>query len=125
MHKLFKPLTKRDARIAAVLFGAGFLYMLYTIVKDILAGKSFDELNADIMILAFIGIIEWGMITISFSKDKKQDEEPEAALEGENEKDGSEEFAEGLSEESDAGGSDTDDADADGSGDGDAGGEAL
>ena len=102
MHKLFKPLSKRDAKIAAVLFGLGFLYMLYTIVKEVMAGRTFDELHSDLIILAFIAIIEWGMITVGFSKDKKEDEEeeePETVLEGENEREGSEEFTEGLSEE--------------------------
>ena len=97
-----------------MLFGAGFLYMLFTIIKDMLGGKTFDELHADIMILAFIGIIEWGMITVGFSKDKnkedEEDEAPEAALEGENERDGAEEFTEGLSEEFEGYGSDPDDA---------------
>ena len=77
----FKPLSKRDARIAAVLFGAGFLYMLYTIIKDMLAGRTFDELHSDFMILAFVGIIEWGMLTISFGKEKNavEDKDEESA----------------------------------------------
>lgn len=78
MHKLFKPLSKRDAKIAAVLFGIGFLYMLFNTVKDVLSGKTFDELHADLLLLAFIGIIEWGMVSVGFTKDKdKEDEESE------------------------------------------------
>ena len=73
MHKLFKPLSKRDAKIAAVLFGAGFLYMLYTIVKDMLSGRPFEELHSEVILLAFIGLIEWGMITVGFSKDKEKE----------------------------------------------------
>ena len=83
MHKLFKPLSKRDAKIAAVLFGLGFLYMLYNIIRDMLAGKTFDELHADFMILAFIGIIEWGMITVGFSKDKNKEDEEDEEIEAE------------------------------------------
>ena len=78
MHKLFKPLSKRDAKIAAVLFGIGFLYMLFNTVKDVLSGKTFDELHSDLLLLAFIGIIEWGMVSVGFTKDKdKEDEESE------------------------------------------------
>ena len=102
MHKLFKPLSKRDAKIAAVLFGAGFLYMLYSIIRDMTAGRTFDELHSDFIVLAFIGIIEWGMITVGFTKDKKQNEEEEASPQissGEEQEDIAEEYTEGLSEE--------------------------
>ena len=102
MHKLFKPLSKRDAKIAAVLFGAGFLYMLYSIIRDMTAGRTFDELHSDFIVLAFIGIIEWGMITVGFTKDKKQNEKEEASPQissGEEQEDIAEEYTEGLSEE--------------------------
>ena len=98
MHKLFKPLSKRDAKIAAVLFGAGFLYMLYSIIKDMTAGRTFDELHSDFIVLAFIGIIEWGMITVGFTKDKKQNEKEEASPQissGEEQEDIAEEYTEG------------------------------
>ena len=115
MHKLFKPLSKRDAKIASVLFGIGFLYMLFYTIKQALSGKSFDELHSDLLLLAFIAIIEWGMITVAFYKDKnkeaaedEEDEESQVFLEGENDREGSEEFTEGLSEEFEGYGSDSD-----------------
>jgi hypothetical protein len=135
----FKPLKKRDAKIAAVLFGIVLLILAYNLVKDLFGGKTFDELHSNIMLIAFFAIIEWGMVVISTSKDKdenaaNEDASPEnsaALLEGSDEKEGSEEFTEGLSEEfegygsSDAGeyGGEGTGADAvDGSGE--AGGEA-
>ena len=115
MHKLFKPLSKRDAKIAAVLFGIGFVYMLFFTLKEVFSGKSFDELHSDLLLLIFIGIIEWGMVTVAFYKDKnkeaaedEEDEESQVFLEGENDREGSEEFTEGLSEEFEGYGSDSD-----------------
>ena len=103
----FKPLAKRDAKIAAVLFGIVLLVLAVNLVKDVLSGKHFEELHANIMIIAFFAIIEWGMVVIATSKDKEEsaageDASPEtnaALLEGSEEKEGSEEFTEGLSEE--------------------------
>ena len=68
----FKPLKKRDAQIAAVLFGIVLLILAYNLVKDLFGGKTFDELHSNIMLIAFFAIIEWGMVVISTSKDKDE-----------------------------------------------------
>ena len=135
----FKPLKKRDAQIAAVLFGIVLLILAYNLIKDLFSGKSFDELHSNIMIIAFFAIIEWGMVVIATSKDKDENaaekdasaDNNAALLEGSDEKEGSEEFTEGLSEEfegygsSDAGEYGGEGTGADASdGSGEAGGEA-
>ena len=116
MNKIFKPISKRDAKIAAVLFGAVLIVLVVNLVKSLLAGAVFEELHNNLLLIAFAVIVEFGMVTIATSKDKEEeagevkeiedveageeeDEEPETVLEGENEREGSEEFTEGLNEE--------------------------
>ena len=98
----FKPLSKRDAKIASVLFGIVLIILAYNVIKDLFAGMSFDEVRSNILLVAFLGIIEWGMVVIATSKDKdesasSEDASPQscAALpEGSEETEGSEEFTE-------------------------------
>ena len=118
MNKIFKPISKRDAKIAAVLFGAVLIVLVVNLVKSLLAGAVFEELHNNLLLIAFAVIVEFGMVTIATSKDKEEeagevkeieevdageeeDEEPKTVLEGENEREGSEEFTEGLNEEFD------------------------
>ena len=74
MKTLFKPLSKRNARFAAVVIGFLLIYGIISFIKDILSGMSFDELHSNIIILIFGAIIEYAMITISFSKDDPAEE---------------------------------------------------
>ena len=78
MKKLFKPLSKRDAQVIAVIFGLGLIYLVISFIKILLSGASFDDVKSDIIILAFVAIIEYSMINIGFLNDKKTEEEQQA-----------------------------------------------
>ena len=75
MNKLFKPLSKRDATIASVIFGIGVIIFAVSLIKELLAGAAFEEIRTSILLVVFLGIIEYGMITIAFGKDSKKDGE--------------------------------------------------
>ena len=75
MRSLFKPLTKRDAVIASVIVGIAIVFLAVNLIKDIVAGLPFDDLKNDIILLAFAGFLESGMVTIEISKDKEENEE--------------------------------------------------
>ena len=75
MRSLFKPLTKRDAVIASVIVGIALVFLAVNLIKDIIAGLPFDDLKNDIILLAFAGFLESGMVTIAISKDKEENEE--------------------------------------------------
>ena len=79
MRSLFKPLTKRDAKIAAVVVGLVLIVLVISFVKDLLAGYTFDEVRSSALLIAFAGIIEWGMITIAFSKDKEDNKDEDGS----------------------------------------------
>ncbi len=112
-----KPLKKRDAQIAALLFGAVLLILVYNLIKDLLSGMTFEEVRSNILMIVFFGIIEWGMVVIGTSKDKdenaaSEDSSPKAGEmlpEESAEEEDPEEYTEGLSEE--FGEEDADDAD--------------
>lgn len=97
----FKPLKKRDAKIAAVLFGIVLIIFAVNLIKDVISGKYFEELHSSIMLIAFFAIIEWGMVVIATSKDKEGNAESEDASPETDEAmlEGSEDYTEGLSEE--------------------------
>ena len=104
----FKPLSKRDAKIAAVIFGITLIVLAYELIKQIFAGTPFDEMRNMLLLTAFAAIVEFSMVTIATSKDKDEEkagsedseELPEETFaEGSNEREGSEEFTEGLNEE--------------------------
>ena len=103
---LFKPLSKRDAKIASVIFGIALIILVIEALKEIFGGATFDEVRNVILLTVFCGIIEFGMITIVTSKDKGEEAAGETKelpgdipAEGFNEREGSEEFTEGLNEE--------------------------
>ena len=73
MNKIFKPISKRDAKIAAVLFGAVLIVLLVNLVKSLLAGAVFEELHNNLLLIAFAVIVEFGMVTIATSKDKEEE----------------------------------------------------
>ena len=74
MNKFFKPLAKKDAQIVAVIFGLAFIYLVISFIKTLLSGTTFDDAKSDLILIAFVGIVEWAMITIALSKDKKSEE---------------------------------------------------
>ena len=78
MKKLFKPLSKRDAQVIAVIFGLALIYLVISFIKTILAGTTFDDIKSDLIILVFVAIIEYSMINIGFLKEKKTEEEQQA-----------------------------------------------
>ena len=102
----FKPLSKRDAKIAAVIFGITLVVLVYELLRQIFAGTTFDDLRNTLLLTVFAAIVEFSMITIVTSRDKDGDKSEEAkelpeavSAEGSDEREGSEEFTEGLSEE--------------------------
>ncbi|MCR5010561.1 MAG: hypothetical protein K6A91_06460 [Clostridia bacterium] len=85
MRSLFRPLTKRDAVIASVIVGIAIVFLAVNLIKDIVAGLPFDDLKNDIILLAFAGFLESGMLTIAISKDKEEKEEAEEITDGSDE----------------------------------------
>ena len=112
----FKPLSKRDAKFAAVIIGIFLIYGVIDFVKDLIAGMSFEEIKGSIIPVAFGAIIEYGMLVIAFGRsdpaeEEKKEEASEEVVEGieaiEEIKDSSEEFGEDAAEEAEEGAEDS------------------
>lgn len=73
MRSFFRPLTKRDAKIAAVVVGLVIAYLVISFIKDLLSGLTFEEVRTEIILIAFAGFLEWGMLQIAISKDKDEE----------------------------------------------------
>ena len=78
MNKFFKPLSKKDAQVIAVIFGLAFIYLVISFIKTLLSGTTFDDAKSDLILIAFVGIVEWAMVNIALSKDKKSEEKQQA-----------------------------------------------
>ena len=78
MKSFFKPLSKRDAQVIAVIFGLAFIYLVISFIKTLIAGTTFDDAKSDLILVFFVGIIEWAMVKIALSKDKKSEEKQAA-----------------------------------------------
>ena len=83
MRKFFRPLSKRDGKIASVIIGVILLYGIITVVQDLVTGMTFDEVRSSVLILILGAIIEYAMIVIGFGKDKNANEEAEETEETE------------------------------------------
>ncbi|MBQ9890127.1 MAG: hypothetical protein IJM39_01835 [Firmicutes bacterium] len=77
MRSFFKPLSKRDATVIAVIFGLALIALIVNFVKSLIGGSTFDDVRSDIILIVFAAIVEWAMINIALSKDKKDEEKPE------------------------------------------------
>ena len=75
MRSWFKKITKRDARIASVLFAIALIILLVSLVKGFLGGSSFDDERPILLLIVIAAIIEYSMIVIAFSKDEEESEE--------------------------------------------------
>ena len=85
MRSFFKPLSKRDATVIAVIFGLALIALIVNFVKSLIGGSTFDDVRSDIILIVFAAIVEWAMINIALSKDKKDEEKPENGEENEEE----------------------------------------
>lgn len=74
MRSFFRPLTKRDAMIAAVVVGLVIVYLVVSFIKDLMSGLTFEEMKTEIILIAFAGFLEWGMLQIAISKDKDDED---------------------------------------------------
>ena len=74
MNKLFKPMSKRDAKIVSVIIGAAIIAFTLSLIKELLSGQPFEEIKTSIMLLVFLVIIEYAMLTTAFGKDKNSEE---------------------------------------------------
>ena len=83
MRSFFKPLSKRDATVIAVIFGLALIALIVKFVKSLIGGSTFDDVRSDIILIVFAAIVEWAMINIALSKDKKDEEKPENGEENE------------------------------------------
>ena len=83
MRSFFKPLSKRDATVIAVIFGLALIALIVNFVKSLIGGSTFDDVRSDIILIVFAAIVEWAMINIALSKDKKDEEKPENSEENE------------------------------------------
>lgn len=83
MRSFFKPLSKRDATVIAVIFGLALIALIVNFVKSLIGGSTFDDVRSDIILIVFAAIVEWAMINIALSKDKKDEEKPENGEENE------------------------------------------
>ena len=61
---MFKKFTRRDAMFAAGAFSLILVWIVVSIIKDILAGCSLDEMKYEIMYLVIVAILDFSMITI-------------------------------------------------------------
>jgi len=77
MKNFFKPLSKRDAIIASVIILAFILWTAVNVVRDLLAGMSFEEIKGEAMFLLFFVIVESGLVTVAFGKEKPKEEDSE------------------------------------------------
>ena len=85
MRSFFKPLSRRDATVIAVIFGLALIALIVNFVKSLIGGSTFDDVRSDIILIVFAAIVEWAMINIALSKDKKDEEKPENGEENEEE----------------------------------------
>ncbi len=83
MRSFFKPLSKRDATVIAVIFGLALIALIVNFVKNLIGGSTFDDVRSDIILIVFAAIVEWAMINIALSKDKTDEEKPENGEENE------------------------------------------
>ena len=104
--RIFKTINKKQARVISVVFALATIAMVYDLIKDFNSGLKLGDLKYSLLLTVAVILIEFSMLTIAFSKDENTEDEaeededrPEAVLEGSNEREGSEEFTEGLNEE--------------------------
>ena len=77
MKNFFKPLTRRDAIIASVIIGGVIIFLIISIIKDLMSGLVFDDIRSSFLMLFFFAIIEYGMITILKAKNAEKENESE------------------------------------------------
>ena len=66
-----------------MIFGLALIALIVNFVKSLIGGSTFDDVRSDIILIVFAAIVEWAMINIALSKDKKDEEKPENGEENE------------------------------------------